>query len=590
MRRSSSRSRKARLSSRAITLSSTSKCRTWIPRQLFQWYFNGTAISNAVSSALFLSEVKTNNAGDYRVVVRNSFGSVTSAVAKLSVELLVPTVNAFVSSGSTNVLEGSRAALCASYSAAPRPEFQWLFNGRVLPGQTNGCLNLFDVTTNQSGVYSIIASNIVGVVTSAVVKLTVQQQAPVFLFQPPPQTVVEGAPVIFFANAAAGPPANYFLTFNGTNVPVPFTFSGGNAAVGAFRLLGVTAQDAGSYNVIASNFLGAVTSAVANLSVLPAGPLDRWTQRNPLPQSLPILSIVYTNNLFVAVGERGTILTSSNGTNWTVQPRRVDLTLHGVTYGKGLFVAVGEGATILTSPDGTNWTYRFSAQYQTLRSVAYGNGIFVAVGIDINDEPQLILTSRDGLVWQREKRIASTYFTGIAFGRGTFAAVGTGVILVSTNGQNWTEGFFPDRNDWESVAYLNNQFVAVGDDGMIAVSVDGNTWTPRDSGSQRRLLDIAYSNGKFVAVGARGTILSSSNTITWTEEKSDTPDRLEGDRLRERVIRRCWREWNDDRLDEWRVVEKEFRHDGRSRWDGNCRPPTGRRGQRRNHSYFEQWS
>src|ERR1041384_3174821 len=30
----------------------------------FQWYFNGLAISNALSSSLFISEVRTNDAGE----------------------------------------------------------------------------------------------------------------------------------------------------------------------------------------------------------------------------------------------------------------------------------------------------------------------------------------------------------------------------------------------------------------------------------------------------------------------------------------------------------------------------------------------
>jgi hypothetical protein len=59
--------------------------------------------------------------------------------------------------------------------------------------------------------------------------------------------------------------------------------------------------------------------------------------------------VTYGNGLFVAVGTGGTILTSPDGVNWTVQASGGNH-LHSVTYGNGTFVAVGEGGTILTSP------------------------------------------------------------------------------------------------------------------------------------------------------------------------------------------------------------------------------------------------
>jgi hypothetical protein len=50
----------------------------------YQWYKNGGAISNATSSTLTLTPLVPTNAGNYDVVVSNSAGSVTSAVASLT--------------------------------------------------------------------------------------------------------------------------------------------------------------------------------------------------------------------------------------------------------------------------------------------------------------------------------------------------------------------------------------------------------------------------------------------------------------------------------------------------------------------------
>src|SRR5205085_1561168 len=51
----------------------------------YQWRFNSTLLGGATNAALALSNVQSNQAGGYTVVVVNSAGSVTSAVATLTV-------------------------------------------------------------------------------------------------------------------------------------------------------------------------------------------------------------------------------------------------------------------------------------------------------------------------------------------------------------------------------------------------------------------------------------------------------------------------------------------------------------------------
>src|SRR5439155_955559 len=51
----------------------------------YQWNFNGTALSGATNATLGLTNVQTNQAGNYTVLVANNWGSVTSAVATLTV-------------------------------------------------------------------------------------------------------------------------------------------------------------------------------------------------------------------------------------------------------------------------------------------------------------------------------------------------------------------------------------------------------------------------------------------------------------------------------------------------------------------------
>ena len=68
---------------------------------VYQWYFTN-AIFGATNASLVISNVVSTNAGNYFVIVTNSFGSATSSVAKLTVTL-APTVLSFAPTfGATN--------------------------------------------------------------------------------------------------------------------------------------------------------------------------------------------------------------------------------------------------------------------------------------------------------------------------------------------------------------------------------------------------------------------------------------------------------------------------------------------------------
>ena len=67
---------------------------------------------------------------------------------------------------------------------------------------------------------------------------------------------------------------------------------------------------------------------------------------------------------FIAVGELGTILTSSDGTSWDNRSSGTTSSLIGVTYGNSKFLTMtgsmddgtNNTATVLTSSNGTSWT------------------------------------------------------------------------------------------------------------------------------------------------------------------------------------------------------------------------------------------
>jgi len=129
--------------------------------------------------------------------------------------------------------------------------------------------------------------------------------------------------------------------------------------------------------------------------------LEIWTWPNPLPAGNKLNGLGPGNDRFIAVGDAGAILVSTNGVNWTAG-NSGQSALNGVANASGLFVAVGELGTILTSPDGTNWTQRTSGTTNSLLAVTYGGGEFVAVGGCDRCDPTTrgtILTSPDGVTW-----------------------------------------------------------------------------------------------------------------------------------------------------------------------------------------------
>lgn len=78
-------------------------------------------------------------------------------------------------------------------------------------------------------------------------------------------------------------------------------------------------------------------------------PLISWAWRNPVPQGNDLLGITYGNGIFVAVGERGSIVTSSDGSSWTIREAGERGQFRNVAFGNGVFVIAGD--TVVTSPD-----------------------------------------------------------------------------------------------------------------------------------------------------------------------------------------------------------------------------------------------
>jgi hypothetical protein len=95
--------------------------------------------------------------------------------------------------------------------------------------------------------------------------------------------------------------------------------------------------------------------------------------------SYGVTSLTTGASAYVAVGASGTVLTSTDGVNWTVQTLPGGGNLNAVTFGLQ-FIAVGAGGRIFTSADGVVWVLSPPATSQNLYAVAHGSLDYSAVG------------------------------------------------------------------------------------------------------------------------------------------------------------------------------------------------------------------
>jgi hypothetical protein len=227
----------------------------------YRWRLNGNPLPGATNSSLTLNGITTNQAGGYAVVVTNTAGSVTSAVATLTV-LAPPVIT--TQPQSLSVLEGANVTFSVAAGGTAPLGYQWRRNGVNLSAATSATLSLIAVTTNQAGVYTCLVTNLAGSATSSAATLTVELApvAPTITTQPQNQSVSVGADVTFTVVAGGTAPLSYQWRFNGANLA--------GATSTTLTLTAVTTNQAGDYTCFVANSVGSVTSAGATLTVQPA--------------------------------------------------------------------------------------------------------------------------------------------------------------------------------------------------------------------------------------------------------------------------------------------------------------------------------
>lgn len=146
------------------------------------------------------------------------------------------------------------ATFIVAAKGLPHPHYQWRLNGVPLDGRTQPTLSLTNIQLADAGNYTVVITNGLQTLTSAVAVLTVTTDpiAPSFLTTPKDADAFENQTVQLIAAASGSPTPTYQWQFNGTNL------AGENT--GTLTLYGVQSNQAGFYTVIASSSAGAISN------------------------------------------------------------------------------------------------------------------------------------------------------------------------------------------------------------------------------------------------------------------------------------------------------------------------------------------
>jgi hypothetical protein len=238
----------------------------------YEWLKDGTAVGSGATYSKAAASAADN--GNYKVIVTNAYGAVTSAVVNLAVN---PAVPASITQPPVprQVYAGGTATFTVTANGTAPITYQWKKGGANITGATSSTLIITNAGPGDAVLYSVGVTNVAGGTVSAGAALT--------LLTPTPGTY-EAAVV------ASGPAAYWRLgESSGTTA---FDYFGGHDGVYTNVTLGVPGYSASDPNTAVSfdpsnpNGLGSVTladpSAFQFIGATPSFSLEAWVNFNDL--------------------------------------------------------------------------------------------------------------------------------------------------------------------------------------------------------------------------------------------------------------------------------------------------------------------
>ena len=332
----------------------------------YQWQFNGTNIAGATNIALILPSVTTPDSGTYSASISNSYGLLTSSNAVLTVAPSIILAQPRSQSGYAR-----EAALEFTVTVAGQGPFgyQWQFNGEDILGATNSFLSLTNLDWSQVGLYSVVISNVYGVVTSENATLQFSQIAPWG-----DNSLSQGTVPADLTNVVVLSSGYYHgLALTGAGTLAAWGYNGYGQAIVPAGLSNVVGIAAGGYHNLVVKSDGTVVA-------WGAGETDDGLYSPTFKHGQCIIPSGLSNVIAVAGGEDHSLALKSNGTvtawGWNLSGQvTVPAGLSNVTA-----IAAGGYHSLALRSDGTviGWGYNHDGELNM--PVGLSNVIAVAAG------------------------------------------------------------------------------------------------------------------------------------------------------------------------------------------------------------------
>ena len=463
----------------------------------FQWRKNGANMANVTNASLVLVNAQLADQANYLVVVTNSFGSVTSAVATLTINA-APAISAQPQSLAVN--QGDNASFSVTAGGSAPLRHQWRFNGASLPNETNTTLLLANVVLSQAGGYTVVITNGVGSITSVVAQLTI-------IALPSVTVVATDA-----SAAEAGPDSGTFTvtrsTVTNSALTVNVSFSG-------------TASNGSDYSTLSSPVTIPASAASATVTVTPID--DALLE---LPETV-ILTLVPGAGYTLGAQQSATITIGDNdnqppvvavtnppaGTLYLLSPTNVVISATAsdsdgsITKVEFFRQATNKLGELTNAPFTFTWT-NAAAGSNALTAVATDNfgarGTSAPVSVVLNAQPAVSITSpANGSTISGTSNVTITVNASDADGAVTLVEFYEGANLVGN------DNAAPFSLNWSNVAQGSYTLTARATDDRGAVRVSAGVTVTFTTGGTTGVLTNTFANQ--VVVGGLTNTVAGSN-------------------------------------------------------------------------------
>ena len=161
-----------------------------------------------------------------------------------------------------------------------------------------------------------------------------------------------------------------------------------------------------------------------------------WEKTSYPGNAVDFSNVCWTGTQFVAVGELGAVITSSDGLTWTRHAISPAVNLTAVAAGGGQIVAGGSSGSMFRSTNGSSWQLLQSIPLErtdVVTSIATNGSLFVAAPKDRG----FVIESSNGISWLRDSVANDASLRYVLYGDRFVLFTERDTIWYSTDGLFW---------------------------------------------------------------------------------------------------------------------------------------------------------